>query len=141
MRSERMRAQASVLAQPCAQPADFADQVADIEAMLDGTYAVDGHQLRAVPGEHAQLTPWIFGSTKGQSAEVARRPRASVRRQLPHHPRHRARRDHRVPQRLPPLRPAGAAVRGGVGRRRGRRGQRHRALPRVQLRPLGVFHS
>lgn len=71
MRSERMRAQASVLAQPCAQPADFADQVADIEAMLDGTYAVDGHQLRAVPGEHAQLTPWILGSTKGQSAEVA----------------------------------------------------------------------
>lgn len=71
MKSERMRAQASVLTQPCAQPADFADQVADIEAMLDGTYAVDGHQLRAVPGEHAQLTPWIFGSTKGQSAEVA----------------------------------------------------------------------
>lgn len=71
MKSERMRAQASALTQPCAQPADFADQVADIEAMLDGTYAVDGHRLRAVPGEHAQLTPWIFGSTKGQSAEVA----------------------------------------------------------------------
>lgn len=71
MKSERMRAQAAVLTQPCAQPPDFADQVADIEAMLDGTYAVDGHELQAVPGVHAQLTPWIFGSTKGQSAEVA----------------------------------------------------------------------
>lgn len=71
MKTERMRAQASVLTQPCAQPADFAEQVAAIEAMLDGSYAVDGHELRAVPGEHAQLTPWIFGSTKGQSAEVA----------------------------------------------------------------------
>ncbi len=36
MKSERMRAQASVLTQPCAQPADFADQLADIEAMLWG---------------------------------------------------------------------------------------------------------
>lgn len=71
MKSERIRAQASVLTQPGAQPPDFADQLADIEAMLDGTYAVNGHALHAVPGEHARLTPWIFGSTKGQSAEVA----------------------------------------------------------------------
>ncbi len=71
MKSERIRAQASVLAQPCAQPPDFAEQLADIEAMLDGTYTVNDHELHAVPGEHAQLTPWIFGSTKGQSAEVA----------------------------------------------------------------------
>ncbi len=71
MKSERLRAQASALAQPGAVPADFADQIADIEAMLDGTYTVNGHELHAVPGEHAQLTPWIFGSTKGQSAQVA----------------------------------------------------------------------
>lgn len=71
MKSERIRAQASALAQPCAQPPDFADQLADIEAMLAGTYTVNGHDLHAVPGEHARLTPWIFGSTKGQSAEVA----------------------------------------------------------------------
>lgn len=71
MKSERIRAQTSVLAQPCAQPPDFADQLADIEALLAGTYSVDGHDLHAVPGERGQLTPWIFGSTKGQSAEVA----------------------------------------------------------------------
>lgn len=71
MRSGRMRAQASALARPCAEPADFAEQIADIEAMLDGTFTVDGHELRAVPGEHAQLTPWIFGSSRGQSAHVA----------------------------------------------------------------------
>lgn len=71
MKSRRLRAQGSVLVQPSAVPADFADQIADIEAMLDGTYSVNGHELHAVPGEHAQLTPWIFGSTKGQSAQVA----------------------------------------------------------------------
>lgn len=71
MTSARIRAQASALAQPCGVPADFAEQIADIEAMFDGTYTVDGHELHAVPGEHAQLTPWIFGSTKGQSAQVA----------------------------------------------------------------------
>lgn len=71
MKSERIRAQASALAQPCAQPPDFADQLADIEAMLTGTYRVNGYDLHAVPGERARLTPWIFGSTKGQSAEVA----------------------------------------------------------------------
>ncbi|MCA2237020.1 LLM class flavin-dependent oxidoreductase [Mycobacterium avium] len=71
MKSERIRAQSSVLAPPCAQPADFGEQIADIEAMLDGSYAVNGHRLQVVPGEHAELTPWIFGSTRGQSAEVA----------------------------------------------------------------------
>jgi len=71
MKSGRIRAQASVLTQPCAVPPDFADQIADVEAMLDGTYTVDGHVLHAVPGEHSDLTPWIFGSTKGQSAQVA----------------------------------------------------------------------
>ncbi|CPR01598.1 F420-dependent methylene-tetrahydromethanopterin reductase [Mycobacterium bohemicum DSM 44277] len=71
MKSERIRAQACALAQPGAVPDDFAEQVADIEALLAGTYTVNGHELHAVPGEHARLTPWIFGSTKGQSAQVA----------------------------------------------------------------------
>ncbi len=71
MKSGRIRAQASALAQPCALPADFAEQIADIEAMLKGTYTINGHELHAVPGEHAQVTPWIFGSTRGQSAQVA----------------------------------------------------------------------
>ncbi|HTX93431.1 MAG TPA: LLM class flavin-dependent oxidoreductase [Mycobacterium sp.] len=71
MKSGRIRAQASALVQRGAEPADFTEQVADIEAMIDGTYTVDGHRLHAVPGENAQLLPWIFGSTKGQSAQVA----------------------------------------------------------------------
>jgi alkanesulfonate monooxygenase SsuD/methylene tetrahydromethanopterin reductase-like flavin-dependent oxidoreductase (luciferase family) len=71
MRCGRARAQATALAQPGAVPDDFARQIADIEALLDGTYSVDGHALHAVPGEHGRLTPWIFGSSKGQSAQVA----------------------------------------------------------------------
>jgi luciferase family oxidoreductase group 1 len=71
MKSGRARAQATALTQPGAVADDFAHQIADIEALLDGTYTVDGHALHAVPGEHGRLTPWIFGSTKGESAQVA----------------------------------------------------------------------
>jgi luciferase family oxidoreductase group 1 len=39
--------------------------------MLDGSYDIDGVDAHAVPGERAGLTPWIFGSSKGQSAQVA----------------------------------------------------------------------
>ncbi|HZA09549.1 LLM class flavin-dependent oxidoreductase [Mycobacterium sp.] len=68
---ERLRAEQSVLQQPQAVSPDFADQVADIEALLDGTFRVDGHHVCAVPGRGAALTPWLFGSSKGQSARVA----------------------------------------------------------------------
>lgn len=61
----------SVLQQPEAVAPDFADQVDDIIAMLAGTYQVDGFDLHAVPGEGADLTPWIFGSTRGPSAHLA----------------------------------------------------------------------
>ena len=71
MITERILAQAPSLQQPCSVTPDFGDQVADIEAMLAGTFSVDGHSTRAVPGEGAALTPWIFGSSKGQSARVA----------------------------------------------------------------------
>ncbi|MGC4935726.1 LLM class flavin-dependent oxidoreductase [Gordonia sp. DT30] len=61
-----------VLTQPGAQPPDFADQVADIAALLDGTYqSPSGLELHAVPGEGADVELWIFGSSKGQSAQVA----------------------------------------------------------------------
>ncbi len=39
--------------------------------MLDGSYHIDGVDAHAVPGERAGLTPWIFGSSTGQSAPVA----------------------------------------------------------------------
>jgi alkanesulfonate monooxygenase SsuD/methylene tetrahydromethanopterin reductase-like flavin-dependent oxidoreductase (luciferase family) len=70
-RNERLRAQARVLQQPDAISPDFAEQVADIEAFLAGTFCADGHDIHAVPGERTGLTPWIFGSSKGQSARVA----------------------------------------------------------------------
>ena len=69
--SGRIRATMSILQQPEAVAPDFAEQVGDIIAMLAGTYEVDGFDLHAVPGEGAALTPWIFGSSKGQSAQLA----------------------------------------------------------------------
>ncbi|WP_319437052.1 LLM class flavin-dependent oxidoreductase [Mycobacterium sp. RTGN5] len=69
--SPRMRALSTVLTQPEAVPPDFAEQVGDILALLDGSHTVDGYPVHAVPGEGSGLTPWVFGSSKGQSAEVA----------------------------------------------------------------------
>jgi alkanesulfonate monooxygenase SsuD/methylene tetrahydromethanopterin reductase-like flavin-dependent oxidoreductase (luciferase family) len=71
MRNRRLQARMSVLQQPEAVAPDFARQVGDILAMLDGTYEVDGVDAHATPGEHRGLTPWVFGSSKGQSAQVA----------------------------------------------------------------------
>jgi alkanesulfonate monooxygenase SsuD/methylene tetrahydromethanopterin reductase-like flavin-dependent oxidoreductase (luciferase family) len=67
----RLRARMSVLQQPEANAPDFGDQVADIIAMLDGSYQVDGVETHVTPGERAALWPWVFGSSKGQSARVA----------------------------------------------------------------------
>lgn len=53
-----------------AQP-DFADAVSDILALLDGGLRVGDVELHAVPGEHADVEVWVFGSSKGQSAQVA----------------------------------------------------------------------
>lgn len=69
--SPRMRALATVLTQPEAVPPDFAEQVGDILALLDGTHTAGGFAVHAVPGEGTGLTPRIFGSSKGQSAAVA----------------------------------------------------------------------
>lgn len=71
MRSERNRATSGLLQQPGAVAPDFADQLTDILAMVNGTYTVSGFDVHAVPGEGSGLTPWIFGSSKGQSAQVA----------------------------------------------------------------------
>jgi alkanesulfonate monooxygenase SsuD/methylene tetrahydromethanopterin reductase-like flavin-dependent oxidoreductase (luciferase family) len=68
---ERVQATMGILQQPEAVSPDFAEQLADILAMLDGTYEVDGFDVHAVPGERSGLTPWVFGSTRGQSARVA----------------------------------------------------------------------
>jgi alkanesulfonate monooxygenase SsuD/methylene tetrahydromethanopterin reductase-like flavin-dependent oxidoreductase (luciferase family) len=69
--SGRVRATQAILQQPEAVAPDFEEQLSDIMAMLAGTYEVDGFDVHAVPGEGAALTPWIFGSSKGRSAQVA----------------------------------------------------------------------
>ena len=71
MRNPRLKARMAVLQQPEAVSPDFGDQVGDILAMLAGTYAPDGVESHVVPGDRATLSPWVFGSSKGQSAQVA----------------------------------------------------------------------
>lgn len=71
MRNPRLAATLPVLQQPEAVAPDFADQVDDILALVDGDFQAGGFAAHAVPGEGTGLTPWIFGSSKGQSAEVA----------------------------------------------------------------------
>jgi len=71
LRSERLRVTSELLQQPGSVAPDFADQLTDILAMVNGTYTVSGLDVHAVPGEGSGLTPWIFGSSKGQSAQVA----------------------------------------------------------------------
>lgn len=70
--SPRLALHAALLQQPGAESPDFADQVDDIIALLDGTYvSTDGIDAHAIPGEGADLELWILGSSGGQSAQVA----------------------------------------------------------------------
>ncbi|MGE0216185.1 LLM class flavin-dependent oxidoreductase [Mycolicibacterium sp.] len=70
-RNPRLRAQLAVLQQPEAVAPDFGDQLDDILAMLAGRYQFDDVDANPVPGAGSGLTPWIFGSSKGESAQVA----------------------------------------------------------------------
>ncbi|KAA0108476.1 LLM class flavin-dependent oxidoreductase [Mycolicibacterium sp. P9-22] len=71
MRNPRLRAIMTTLQQPEAVAPDFGDQVADILDLLNGTYQADGFVAHATPGEGTALRPWVFGSSRGQSARVA----------------------------------------------------------------------
>jgi alkanesulfonate monooxygenase SsuD/methylene tetrahydromethanopterin reductase-like flavin-dependent oxidoreductase (luciferase family) len=68
---EQLQATMGPLQQPEAVSPDFGEQVDDILALVDGTYHVGKFDVHAVPGEGSGLRPWIFGSTRGQSARVA----------------------------------------------------------------------
>ena len=60
------------LQQPGAESQDYADQVGEVLGLLDGSLITsEGEKVNAVPGEGADLEVWIFGSSKGQSAQVA----------------------------------------------------------------------
>ena len=64
--------QKALLQLPGTEPQDYTEQVADILALLRGTYksagGVEGH---AIPGEGAEVQVWILGSSGGESAQVA----------------------------------------------------------------------
>ena len=103
MKSDRLRARMSVLAATDARnPRTSPNRSPTSSPCWTAATHVDGVELHAVPGEQRRLTPWIFGSSKGQSAQVA------GARGLPfvasYHitPAHRARRDRRVPQSFQP---------------------------------------
>jgi luciferase family oxidoreductase group 1 len=72
LKSPRFTLHKALLQQPNAETPDYPDQVADILALLAGTY-VDGNgqEAHVVPGEGAEVQLWILGSSGGASAEVA----------------------------------------------------------------------
>jgi alkanesulfonate monooxygenase SsuD/methylene tetrahydromethanopterin reductase-like flavin-dependent oxidoreductase (luciferase family) len=70
--SPRFAMQKRLLTLPQAQPQDYAEQVADVLALLAGTYrSPEGEEAHVVPGEGARIQVWILGSSGGESAEVA----------------------------------------------------------------------
>ncbi|UYP18310.1 LLM class flavin-dependent oxidoreductase [Rhodococcus sp. Z13] len=72
--SSRLATSFGLLQQPGAESPDFARQVEDILAFLDGTFTTpDGTDLHANPGEGADVEVWVFGSSAGPSAELAGR--------------------------------------------------------------------
>ncbi|OEV10112.1 LLM class flavin-dependent oxidoreductase [Streptomyces nanshensis] len=70
--SPRIALQRTLLQLPGAQSQEYGEQVADILALLEGTYrSPDGVEAHVVPGEGAEVEVWILGSSGGRSAEVA----------------------------------------------------------------------
>jgi alkanesulfonate monooxygenase SsuD/methylene tetrahydromethanopterin reductase-like flavin-dependent oxidoreductase (luciferase family) len=70
--SPRFALQKTLLQLPGAQAQPYDEQIADVLALLAGTYATaDGVEAHVVPGEGADLQVWILGSSAGISAEVA----------------------------------------------------------------------
>ncbi|MFE2956724.1 LLM class flavin-dependent oxidoreductase [Nocardia tengchongensis] len=70
----RVKAALETLHLPGAQPLPYTEQVGEILALLDGSYVTpEGVELHAVPGEGAAVQPWLFGSSGGESAQLAGR--------------------------------------------------------------------
>ncbi|MDQ1064915.1 LLM class flavin-dependent oxidoreductase [Streptomyces canus] len=70
--SPRVALQRRLLLLPGAESQDYADQIDDILALLDGTYrSPEGIEAHVVPGEDADVEVWILGSSGGPSAEAA----------------------------------------------------------------------
>ena len=70
--SPRFAMQKTLLQLPHAEPQNYTEQVADVLALIAGTYrSPEGEEAHVVPGEGAALQVWILGSSGGESAEVA----------------------------------------------------------------------
>ncbi|GGO32217.1 LLM class flavin-dependent oxidoreductase [Micromonospora parathelypteridis] len=70
--SPRFALSSNLLHQPGAQPPPFAEQVADVLALLRGDYTdADGLDAHAVPGEGSDVQVWLLGSSGGESAQLA----------------------------------------------------------------------
>jgi alkanesulfonate monooxygenase SsuD/methylene tetrahydromethanopterin reductase-like flavin-dependent oxidoreductase (luciferase family) len=70
--SPRFALQKTLLQLPGAQSQNYTDQVADVLALIAGTYrSDDGVEAHVVPGEGADLQVWILGSSGGESAILA----------------------------------------------------------------------
>lgn len=70
--SERLLASGAVLQQPKAEAPDFEAQLGDIIDFLRGEFTTpSGVELTATPGAGADVELWLFGSSGGQSAQVA----------------------------------------------------------------------
>ncbi|WP_428965254.1 LLM class flavin-dependent oxidoreductase [Micromonospora fluostatini] len=70
--SPRFALHNALLHPPGAESPDFPRQVADILALLRGDYTdATGLDAHAVPGEGAELTVWLLGSSGGESAHLA----------------------------------------------------------------------
>ncbi|WP_062214035.1 LLM class flavin-dependent oxidoreductase [Streptomyces sp. NBRC 109706] len=70
--SPRFAVHLRLLQHPGAEPRDYAEQVDEIRALLDGTYrSPEGLDAHATPGEGADVQLWVLGSSAGESARVA----------------------------------------------------------------------
>ncbi|MGW4353166.1 LLM class flavin-dependent oxidoreductase [Nocardia sp. NPDC004582] len=70
----RVKAALETLHLPGSRPLPYTEQVEEILALLDGSFVTsDGVELHAVPGEGAEVQPWLFGSSGGESAQLAGR--------------------------------------------------------------------
>ncbi|WP_327143190.1 LLM class flavin-dependent oxidoreductase [Nocardia sp. NBC_01327] len=68
----RIAAGLEALNLPGAQALPYSQQVQQIRDLLEGTYTgSDGVPLHAVPGEGAEVQLWLFGSSGGESAQLA----------------------------------------------------------------------
>ncbi|MFF4028000.1 LLM class flavin-dependent oxidoreductase [Nocardia elegans] len=70
----RLAASFEALQLPGTQPLDYGRQVREIRDLLSGNFrSSEGVALHAVPGEGAEVQLWLFGSSGGESAQLAGR--------------------------------------------------------------------